>query len=170
MIDYGHICLLVFAQGTWKENYRLKISDEIKKKFLSSMDIDANDLWGEISKIPLFYPKDPGSGDQPCELCHAINKIYEEKRGENEGLILFSHNILGWEGTGKFLSYILGQNNVKKVFYLELDNDSYLTNISSRIPNILKNIRERQINKAELFDLFEKEQVEFSILYEVVKY
>ncbi|MHA2009692.1 MAG: hypothetical protein ACXACY_06960 [Candidatus Hodarchaeales archaeon] len=170
MIEYGHICLLVFAQGIWKENYKLRVFDEIRKIFLSSMDIDAHDEWSEISQSPLFDPKNPGEDGQPCDLCHALNKIYEEKKGINEGLILFSHNILGWEGTINVLSFILGQKNVKKLFYLELDWESYTTNIGSRIPQVLKNIKEKQINRTKLFDLLEKEQVEFSILYEVLKH
>ncbi len=81
MIDYGHFCLLIFSQGTWKQSYKIKLLNEIKKKFLSNMDIDDIDLWSEISKSPLFDPKNPGTDDKPCELCHDLYKIYEGKKG-----------------------------------------------------------------------------------------
>ena len=45
MIEYGHICLLIFAQGTWKENFKKKLLKDVKREFLANMDID------ELSKV-----------------------------------------------------------------------------------------------------------------------
>ncbi len=170
MIDYGHLCLLVFAQGTWKENYKDKLLDQIKKNFLSNMDIDDLDVWNEINKSPLFDPKKPGTDDKPCELCHGLYKIYEGKKGKNEGFILFSHNILGWDSTGNVLSYILGEKNVKKVYYLELDESSYLIKTKNNIPKIIKNIKETRLNRTEFFSHLEKEELQFNTLYEIGKF
>ncbi len=170
MIDYGHFCLLVFAQGTWKESYKNKLLDQIKKNFLSNMDIDGADLWNEINKSPLFDPKNPKADTKPCELCHALYKIYKEKKGGNDGLILFSHNIISWNGTGNLLSFLLGERNVKKVYYLELDQHSYLISTKNHIPVIIKNIKDIRINRTEFFNLIEKEELEFSIIYEIGKF
>jgi hypothetical protein len=170
MIDYGHLCLLVFAQGTWKQSYKRKLLDQIKEKFLSNMDIDDIDIWSEISKIPFFDPKNPKADDKPCELCQVLYKIFKGKKGENDGLILFSHNIIGWNGTGNFLSFLLGEMKVKKVYYLELDQYSYLTSTKNHIPEIINNIIETTINKTDFFTLLEKQELEFSILYEIGKF
>jgi len=170
MIEYGHTCLLIFAQGTWKENYKKRILKQVKNNFIRNMDIDDVDLWSEIEKIPLFNPKNPGKDDKPCELCYALNEIFENKKGENEGLILFSHNILGWEGMRNFLLFILGETKVKKILYLELDPSSYLIGIEKKIPKILRNLKEKQMKRSDFFDLFDTQKIESSILYEVVKY
>ena len=143
---------------------------DVKKKFLANMDIDEVDDWAEIEQIPLFDPKNPGKNDHPCELCISLYEIYEEKRGNNEGLILFSHNILGWVGMEKFLLFILGKVKVKKVYYLELDPSSYLVGIGNKIPEIIKKIKHLEVNRSEFFRLFEDKKIEFSILYEVGKY
>ena len=170
MIDYGHSCVLVFAQGTWKESFKARFLQEISKNFISNMDIDEVDEWGEIEQIPLFNPKNPGKNNKPCDVCHALYEIFEEKKGNNEGLILFSHNILGWEGMEKLLFFILGQTNVKKIFYLELDQDSYIEGAKNKIPEIIEKINNLKINRTEFFRLFEYEQIKFSTLYEVGKY
>jgi len=170
MIDYGHLCLLIFAQGTWKENYKDKLLDQIKKNFLSNMDIDELDAWAEISKSPLFDPNNPGVDDKPCEICHVLYKIYEGKKGGNDGFILFSHNIIGWNSTGNLLSFLLGERNIKKVYYLELDQFSYLISAKNKIPEIINNIKEISIDRTRLFTLLEKEELEFSTLYEITKY
>ncbi len=170
MIDYGHTCILVFAQGNWKENYKMKFLREISKNFISNMDIDNVDLWNEIEKSPLFHPKTPGDHNKPCEVCHAIYNIFEEKKGNNESLILFSHNILGWKGMEKLLFFILGQINVKKIFYLELDHESYTEGPKNKILEIIEKIIDLMINRTEFFRLFGNEQIKFSTLYEVGKY
>jgi hypothetical protein len=170
MIDYGHLCLLIFAQGTWKENYKYKLLDQIKKNFLSNMDIDDIDNWSEINKSLLFDPKNPEADDKPCELCHVLYKIYEGKKGGNDGLILFSHNIISWNGTGNLLSFLLGERNIKKGYYLELDQDSYLIKTKNYIPEIINNIKDIKINRTEFFTLLEKEELEFSTLYEIGKF
>jgi len=170
MIDYGHTCLLIFAQDTWKENYKKKFLKEIKTKFNASMNIDEIDVWGEIEQIPLFDPNHPEVNDKPCELCYPLSEVFLKKKGHNNGFILFSHNILGWEGMKYFLLYILGESNVKKIHYLELDQFSYLISTKNRIPEILNALKEKKVNRSSFFDLFEKEKIEFSTLYEIVKY
>ncbi len=170
MIDYGHTCLLIFAQGTWKENYRMRFLKKIKAKFITSMKIDDIDLWGENEQIPLFDPNHPEANDNPCELCDPLSEIFLKKKGQNDGFILFSHNVLGWDGMKDFFLYILGESNVKKIYYLELDGFSYLVSTKDRIPEILNALKEKKVNRSTFFDLFEKEKIEFSIIYEILKY
>jgi len=134
------------------------------------MDIDELDLWNERDKSPLFNPKDPGEKNKPCELCKALYSIFEEKKGNKDGLILFSHNILGWEGMEKFLLFILGESNVKKICYLELDQDSYTEGSSKKIQEYIKKLEDLKIKRTDFFKRFENKKIQFSTLYEVVKY
>ena len=138
MIDYGHMCLLIFAQGTWKENYKKKLLKEVKNKFISDMDIDDIDFWSEIEKIPPFNPKNPEGNHKPCELCYSLYDFFEKKKGNNDGIILFSHNILGWKGMKNFLLFVLGEVNVKKIYYLELDQSSYMIVLKKEFQQLLK--------------------------------
>ena len=168
MIDEGHTCLLIFAQGNWKESFKLKFFQQISKNFISNMNIDDRDEWSEILISPLFDPKNPGKDDHPCDVCHPLYDIFEEKKGENDGLILFSHNILGWKGMEKFLVFILREQSVKKIFYLELDSFSYI--VGANIPKIMKDITDLKINRNDFFKLFRNEQIQINIVYEVSKY
>lgn len=170
MIDYGHICLLIFAQGTWKESYRQKFLKKIENKFRSSLIIDDRDLWAEIEIIPPFDPKDPKNKDKLCKLCSPLYEILEEKKGVNDGLIVFTHNIIGWKEMKNFLLYIFGEVKVKKIYYLELDWTSYTTETEKRIPNIINNIQPKQINRNNFFDLFDKEEIKLNNLYEVIRH
>lgn len=61
------------------------------------MKIDEIDLWNTLNKSPLFHPENSGEHNRSCELCHALYELFEEKKRKNDGLFLFSHNILGWE-------------------------------------------------------------------------
>jgi len=170
MIDYGHSCMLVFAQSTWKESFRVKFLQDISKSFISNMEIDNLDVWNEINRSPLFNPKNPEPHNKLCVVCHGLYKIFEEKKGSSDGFILFSHNILGWKGMEKFLLFVLGQVNVKKIYYLELDQDSYTEGTTKKIKEILENINHLKIKRTDFFKLFENEQVNFNTLYEVGKY
>ncbi len=170
MRDYGHTCLLIFAQGTWKGLYKERLIGEIKKEFISNMDIDEIDRWNEIFKVPLFNPTRFVNFAKVCDVCYPLIKIFEEKKENNDSLIFFSHNILGWKGMEKFLLFILGEANVKKIYFLELDQDSYTKEAKNRIPEIIENITDQKVNRTEFFKLFENKQLKFSTLYEVSKY
>lgn len=170
MIDYGHICLLVFTQGPWKENYKEQLLKEISDSFISNMNLDDIDRWSETEMISLFHPKNPGDYGKPCEVCHALYEIFEEKKGNNDELILFSHNILSWEGTGKFILSILGEIKVKKIYYLELDQFSYLLSANKKIPEIINDITHVKINRTEFFKFLDEKKLNFSTLYDVSKY
>ncbi len=170
MIEYGHICLLLFAQGTWKEHYKNKLFKKVKDKFISSMHIDEIDVWSEIQQIPLFNPKNPEGIHKQCELCYSLYEIFEKEKDQNDGLILFSHNILGWEEMKSFLLFVLGEVKIKKIYYLELDWTSYLISTKKKISSIIENIKPKQVNRSAFFDLFDKEKIEFSTLYKVLKY
>ncbi len=82
MIDYGHLCLLIFAQGTWKESYKNKLLDQIKKNFLSNMNIDDIDVWNEINKSPLLILKISKQMINLANFVMRFLKFMREKRGE----------------------------------------------------------------------------------------
>ena len=83
----------------------------------------------EIEIVSPFDLKDPENIDQLYKLYYSFYEIFEGKKGVNDGLILFSLNILGWKAMKNFLWYILGEVKVKRTYYLELDWKCYTPNI-----------------------------------------
>lgn len=127
--------------------------------------------WNENEISPLFDPKELGKSQRDCQLCSAIAKIFEAKKGTNEGLILFSHNVPDLESFKIFLTPFFKNPRIKKLFYLELDVDSYLSskNIALNLSK-LKNLQIKRLNNPEFSILLDKNQFEQGILYEIVKY
>ena len=84
MYDYGHFCLLIFAQGTWKPQYRKKLIETAQDEFISvleprSKEEEARLSWTETEKIPLFHPKELGKSQKECPLCSAIYEIFQDR-------------------------------------------------------------------------------------------
>lgn len=65
---------------------------------------------------------------------------------------------------------ILGEAKVKKIYYLELDQDSYTLDTSRNISEIIKNIKQMKVNRTEFFKLSEHKKIKFSMIYEIGKY
>ncbi len=65
---------------------------------------------------------------------------------------------------------ILGEAKVKKIYYLELDQDSYTLDTSRNISEIIKNIKQMKVNRTEFFKLLEHKKIKFSMIYEIGKY
>ena len=65
MYDYGHFCLLIFAQGSWKPQYREKLMETAQDTFISVLEPRSKEEesrldWDETEKTPLFDPKELG--------------------------------------------------------------------------------------------------------------
>ncbi len=165
MYDYGHFCLLIFAQGVWKTHYRSNLLKKISTEFLSILEPKSEAeakqmIWDEIDKSPLFEPK----YEEKCKVCSKVSKIFEAKKGSNEGLILFSHNVPEVEGFRTFITLLLSDTNIKKVNYLELEGIS-----EEAIPSSEK-IDQVEVDLANLIDQISKKQFKLGTLYEISKY
>ncbi len=165
MLDIiGHFCFLIFAQGKWQEKYTARLITEIKQDFLRYAD------WDPMYDIPvkLFDPLVKDEDYDVCDLCLELLPRFEIKLGSNEGLIRFSHKLLRLQDIEPFFLKILTDLQVKKVYFLLLNSNSYI--IDKNITKIMKSITEQQLNGATFFDLVTNEKLKFSILYEIRKY
>jgi len=108
MYDYGHFCWLILANGTWKAQYKEKLLKNVQSNFLSALKPDSVEesrqmSWDENELSPLFDPREIGKSQRDYQICSAISTIFEEKRGTNEGFILFSHNVPDAESFKTFM-------------------------------------------------------------------
>ena len=163
MYDRGHFCLLVCPQGKWEEKTKKKLYEDIISRFLSLLfprnEKEAHKMmWDSIEKSPLFEP----TPAEECSICYFLNKIFEEKNEDKGGFILFSHNILDLISFKFFFSPILENNQIKEIFYLELDSESQRDFLNR------KDIQLKQINSDELFDLKDKDLFEMGIIYMIM--
>ena len=160
----GHFCFLIFTQGKWKDNYKDKLKTEIKEDFLKYA------YWDPMYDIPvkLFDPLVKDEDYDACDLCLELIPRFKNELGNNEGLIMFSHKLLRLEDIDQFFMNILSKTEVKKLYYLMLDHNSYI--IGMNIPRIIKGVKEQQISTNEFFSLIRNEKLDFSIIYEIRKY
>ncbi len=165
MLDIiGHFCFLIFAQGKWQEKYKAKLITDIRNDFLKHA------YWDPMYDIPvkLFDPLVKDEDYDACNLCLELIPRFKIKLGSNDGLIRFSHKLIRLEDIEQFFIKILTDSRVKKVYFLMLDQNSYVRGIN--IPKIIKSIREQQINRENFFNLLKKEKIEYNLIYEIIKY
>ena len=165
MLDIiGHFCFLIFTQGKWQEKYKAKLITEIKKDFLRYA------YWDPMYDIPvkLFDPLVKDEDYDVCDLCLELFPRFKIILGSNEGLIRFSHKLIRLKDIERFFFKILTDPQVKKVYFLMLDQNSYIRGIN--IPKIINSIIEQQINADKFFSLVKNKKIGFSIIYEIRKY
>ena len=165
MLDIiGHFCFLIFAQGKWQQKYKSKLEIEIKNDFLEYA------YWDPMYDIPvkIFDPLVKDEDFDACDLCHKLLPRFKRLLGSNEGLARFSHKLIRLEDIERFFIKILSDTNVKKVYFLILDQNSYIRGVN--IPRIINSIKEQQINAENFFKLVKTENIDFSIIYEIRKY
>lgn len=166
MYDAGHFCLLIFAQSVWKENYAKKLLENVSSNFLSQLKPrseaeGAQISWNEVYEDPLFEPPPPNDN---CPICSFLSEIFNNKKKNNEGMILFSHNVLDVIGFKKFFSQLIKNDKIKKLVFLELsmfDEDEFLKH---------KTLTTQQVHSYEIFELVDNEQFENGTLYEILNY
>lgn len=158
-------CVLIFAQGIWKKPYKDRLLKEVKEDFLGKA------YWDPMYDVPIYFfdPIVKNEENEACELCHALYPLFRETLASNEGFIRFSHRTLWLQDIDDFITKILTDNNIKKVFLLLLDQDSYTIKTKLRITQILNQIKSKKIKKSEFLGLIEKDQLEFSVFYEIIK-
>lgn len=165
MLDIiGHFCFLIFAQGKWQEKYKVKLIPEIKKDFLRYA------YWDPMYDIPvkLFDPLVKDEDYDVCDLCLELIPRFKIKLGSNEGFIRFSHKLIQLKDIERFFLKFLTDSQVKKVYFLMLDMNSYIE--VKNIPKSINSIKEQQIKADKFFNLIQNEKIDFSIIYEIRKY
>ena len=119
--------------------------------------------------IYFFEPTSKNEENKACELCHAIYPLFEEKLGSNDRFIRFSHKNLRLLDIKEFINKLLSQMQIKKIYILTLESDSFTAKTKLNIPKILEQITSNKVKKFEFSDLITNEKLKFSIFYEIVK-
>ena len=164
MYDFGHLCLLIIAQGKWKPHFSEQLLDEVNKKFLPLLEPRSKQEeikigWNETPKEPLFDPHNY----EKCKSCSALQPIFEDKKGVNDGLILFSHSLPDRVGVKSFITNLFEERRIKKVYYLELGFGEEL-----KLDEV-SDIKQKQLSLSEITELIEQEKFESKILYDILR-
>jgi hypothetical protein len=115
---YEHFCVLIFAQGTWKEVDKESIRNLIKEKSKTMKDIEYN-IFDKLvfrEQIPIY---------SDCHFCQPIYKLFEEIKGNNDGILYQGHHYLipedDFNDLKSLANLILSHSKVKKFYLLYLD-------------------------------------------------
>ncbi|MBY8988124.1 MAG: hypothetical protein KGD61_06685 [Candidatus Lokiarchaeota archaeon] len=115
---YEHFCVLIFAQGTWKETDRDSVRNLIKEKMKSMKEASYN-IFFKLTyrdQIPIYAD---------CHLCQPIYKMFEEFKGNSDGILYQGHHYLipedDFDDMKSLANLIISHSKVKKFYLLYLD-------------------------------------------------
>lgn len=115
---YEHFCVLIFAQGTWKETDREEIRNLIKEKLKSIKGANYS-IYNKLT----YRDQMPNYAD--CHLCQPIYNMFEEIKGNNDGILYQGHHYLipedDLDDMKSLVSLIIAQDKVKKLYLLYID-------------------------------------------------
>ena len=168
-ITCDHFCLLIFGQGIWKEAFIKKISKETKSSFFHLAGYSTDSLFCTCpicnALVKLFDPLNPGEYVGICDLCKALYKRFKKIQGLNEGIILFSHQLMyDLNQLQNLTQNLISSEFIKKIYILEI----VWAKISKPIPSIIEALSHKRLKKSEFFEL-KKDQFEYSVIYEIFK-
>ena len=115
---YEHFCILIFAQGIWKETDRESVRNLIKDKVKNMKEASYN-IFNKLTyrdQMPIYTD---------CHLCQPIYKMFEELKGNNDGILYQGHHYLipedDFEDMKFLTNLIISHSKVKKIYLLYLD-------------------------------------------------
>jgi len=169
-ITHDHFCLLLFGQGLWKDSFTRKISKETKTNFFHLSGYSKDSLFCTCpicnALVKLFDPLNPGDYVDFCDLCKALYNKFEGIKGQNEGIILFSHQLMNDMNQIQNLTQnLLAIEKIKKIYILEVE----WVKISKLVPSIIEDIKHIRLKKSEFFELLKENKFEYRIIYEIFK-
>ena len=115
---YEHFCVLIFGQGTWKETDKESVRKLIIEKVKSVKEVTYNifDKLTYRDKMPIYAD---------CHLCQPIYKMFDEIKGNNEGILYQGHHYLipedDFDDMKHLAKMIISHSKVKKFYLLYLD-------------------------------------------------
>ncbi len=116
--------------------------------------------------VKLFDPQNPGQYVDFCDLCKALYNKLENIKGQNEALILFSHQLIpDMNQLHALTQSLLSSEKIKKIYILEVEYEK----ISKPIPSILDAIIHKRLKKSEFYELLEANKFEYRVIFEVFK-
>ncbi len=165
---HDHFCLLIFGQGVWKDTFTKKISKDSKYSFfhLSGYSTDSLSCTCVFCNalVKLYDPSNPGEYVEICDLCKALHDKFKEIQGVNEGIILFSHQLMRLDQLQGFAQNLVSDEHIKKIFVLEI---KWKKN-PKPAPAIIETLSHEKLNKSEFLGLKEN-QFNYHIIYEISK-
>jgi hypothetical protein len=116
---YEHFCVLIFAQGTWKETDKNTVRKLIIEKAKNMKDVPYN-IFNKLTyrdEMPIY---------SDCHLCQPIYKMFEEFKGNNDGIMYQGHHYLipedDFDDMKSLANLIISHKKVKKFYLLYLDS------------------------------------------------
>ena len=169
-ITHDHFCLLIFGQGLWKDSFTMKISKETKSSFFHLSGYSKDSLFCTCpicnALVKLFDPQNPGDYVDFCDLCKALYKKLEDIKGDNLGMILFSHQLMhDLNQLQRLTQRLLSNEKIKKKYILEVE----WVKISKPIPSVIDAIMHKRLKKSEFFELLKGNKFEYRVIYEIFK-
>ncbi len=163
---YEHLCILIFAQGTWKESDRLSVLEPLRKERRMFPD----DPYPFILKL-IHRKKEPTYSD--CSLDPLIYQILKKIQGNTDGILFLGHHYLIFPddilGMKKFTDLVLNHNKVKKFYLLYLDSLKR-TNLTKFDLVTLKNMLSFEKHTRSAFiGLLDNNKFKERVIYEVTK-
>ena len=152
MGTYEHFCVLIFAQGTWNDKDREDIRKPIQNRH------------NKVSDNPYhFFLKLTYRDEMPlyadCQICRPIYEMFEELKGNNDGILYHGHHYLILEedidDMKELTNLILSNDRVKKIYMLYVDS--------------FREIKTTVINSMNLQDLKEKLTLKKCVRSEFIK-
>ncbi|MFX1475457.1 MAG: hypothetical protein ACFFCO_08280 [Promethearchaeota archaeon] len=171
MFDYGHFCLLIFAQGPWKPKYKEKLAREVQARFLRSLvartpDEERHLSFAETAKMPLFDPEELGQSQPECTFFSKIYEFLKEKLGNNVGLFLFSHSVPDVIGFKTVITPLFEERRIKKVYYYELGPETFVDDQTRYLP-MLKERRDERLPLSAFLQLLDADKFQCNVVYEI---
>ncbi len=115
---YEHFCVLIFAQGIWKETDKDSVRNLIMEK-LKSLKGATYNIFHKLTyrdQMPIYAD---------CHICQPIYKMFEEIKGNNDGILYQGHHYLipedDFEDMKHLANLIVSHSKVKKIYLLYLD-------------------------------------------------
>ena len=170
MVIYSrHLCVLIYAQDDWREKDYRNIGDSTLADYLGSTEHSDCEVCLSCpvcrAEWELFDPENPGEYVQFCEYCEVLLSFMKEQL-TNDGLLLFSHDLLKLDALKQFVEYSLKDKKIKKIFILEQDE---IERKKTKPNKLLDKIKHQEIKYSEFIALIDSNKFEYNVLYEIFK-
>ena len=113
----------------------------------------------------MFDPENPGEYVQFCEYCEVLLSLLKEQL-TNDGILLFSHDLMKLDKLKQFVEYSLNNRKIKKIFILQQDE---IGKKKTKAKKLLEKIANQKITNSNLKELIDTNKFEYNVLYEIFK-
>ena len=166
---YEHFCVLIFAQGTWKETDRESVRNLIKDKVKTMREVPYN-IYYKLTyrdQMPIY---------SDCHLCQPIYKTFEEFKGNNDGILYQGHHYLipedDFDDMKCLANLIISHNKVKKFYLLYLDSFREIKRTvldKMNLDEFKEKLKFKKCNINDFFLLIDNNKFKNRTVYEISK-